>query len=161
MSVTGLVNNVRMSASRWSGWSMITYIHFVWVDRLFANLWPCRRKTFTVHQTFVWWILYIPYKFVKSPIRHLGLAIGNVRRVRRFSPTLWLRVWQLRLRGYCVSNHLSGRPDLQFHKFYFLYSWLLETGNINATNTKGLHVKNNHFFRASLSLLSPYLTLSR
>ena len=28
------------------------------------------------------------YKFVKLPIRHLGLAIGNVRRVRRFSPTL-------------------------------------------------------------------------
>ena len=48
----------------------------------------CRRKTFMVHQTFVWWAIYIPYKFVKSPIRHLGLAIGNVRRVRRFSPTL-------------------------------------------------------------------------
>ena len=45
----------------------------------------CRRKTFMVHQTFVWWALYISYKFVKSPIRHLGLAIGNVR---RFSPTL-------------------------------------------------------------------------
>ena len=45
----------------------------------------CRRKTFMVHQTFVWWALYIPYKFVKSPIRHLGLAIGNVW---HFSPTL-------------------------------------------------------------------------
>ena len=49
----------------------------------------CRRKTFMGHQTLVWWSLYIPYKFVKSPIRHLGLAIGNVWRVRRISPTLW------------------------------------------------------------------------
>ena len=50
-------------------------------------LWQCqcRRKTFMVHQTFVWWALYILYKFAKLPIRHLGLAIGNVR---RFSPTL-------------------------------------------------------------------------
>ena len=47
----------------------------------------CRRKTFMVHQTFVWWALYLLYKFVKIPIRHLGLAIGNVR---RFSPTLSL-----------------------------------------------------------------------
>ena len=36
-------------------------------------------------QTFVWWALYIPYKFGKSPIWHLGLAIGNVW---RFSPSL-------------------------------------------------------------------------
>ena len=35
----------------------------------------CRRKTCMVHQTFVWWALCIPYKFVKSSIRHLGLAI--------------------------------------------------------------------------------------
>ena len=42
---------------------------------------PCRRKTFMVHQTFVWWALFTPYKFVKSPIRHLGLAIENVRRI--------------------------------------------------------------------------------
>ena len=54
----------------------------------------CRRKTFMVHQTLVWWALYIPYKFVNSPIRHLGLAIGNVRRVWRFSPTLeWRCSW--------------------------------------------------------------------
>ena len=32
--------------------------------------------------------LYILYEFVKFPIRHLGLAIRNVWRVRRFSPTL-------------------------------------------------------------------------
>ena len=44
----------------------------------------CRWKTCMVHQTFVWWALYIPYKFVKSSIRHFGLAIGNVRCVRRF-----------------------------------------------------------------------------
>ena len=46
-----------------------------------------------VHQTFVWWALYILYKFVKFPIRHLGLAIGNIRCVRSFSPTLWWSSW--------------------------------------------------------------------
>ena len=45
-------------------------------------------KTSIIHQTFVWWALYILYQFVKFPIRHLGLAIGNVQRVQRFSPTL-------------------------------------------------------------------------
>ena len=48
-------------------------------------------KLFTVHsvhQTFVWWVLYNLYKFVKFPIKHLGLAIGDVRCVRRFLPTL-------------------------------------------------------------------------
>ena len=41
-----------------------------------------------VHQTFVWWALYILFKIVKSLIRHSGLAIGNVRHVRWFSWTL-------------------------------------------------------------------------
>ena len=55
----------------------------------------CRCKTCMVHQTFVWWALYIPYKFVKSSIRHFGLAIGNVRCFRRFLPTLLLcEIWQ-------------------------------------------------------------------
>ena len=58
----------------------------------FKRRFQCRRKTCMVHQTFVWWALYIPYKFVKSPIRHLGLAIGNVWCVRRFSPTLRFRL---------------------------------------------------------------------
>ena len=48
----------------------------------------CSWKTFMVHQTFVWWALYILFKFVKSLVRHLGLAIGNVRHVRWFSWTL-------------------------------------------------------------------------
>ena len=48
----------------------------------------CRRKTSMVHQTFVWWALYILYEFEKFPIRHLGLAIGNVQCVRCFSSTL-------------------------------------------------------------------------
>ena len=57
-----------------------------------THLPQCKRKTFMAHQTFVWWPLHILYKFVKFPIRHLGLAIGYVRHVRRFSPPLlqWL-----------------------------------------------------------------------
>ena len=69
----------------------------------------CRRKTCMVHQTFVWWAVYIPYKFVKSPIRHLGLAIGNVRCVRCFSPTLQyseisILVTVLQLSGHPVAK---------------------------------------------------------
>ena len=43
---------------------------------------------FMIHQTFVRWALYILFKFVKSLIRHLGLAIRNVRCVPWFSWTL-------------------------------------------------------------------------
>ena len=38
----------------------------------------CTRKTFMIYQKFVRLALYILFKFVKSLIRHLGLAIGNV-----------------------------------------------------------------------------------
>ena len=48
----------------------------------------CTWKTFMIHQTFVRWAFNILFKFVKSPIRHLGLAIGNVRCIRWFSWTL-------------------------------------------------------------------------
>ena len=48
----------------------------------------CCRKTLMVHQTFVRWASYILFKFVKSLIRHLDLAIGNVRCVWWFSWTL-------------------------------------------------------------------------
>ena len=60
-----------------------------------------------VRQTFVWWVLYILYKFVKFPIRHLGLAIGNVW---RFSPTL-----------QCRFNWVN-RPleDTLWYKFIFI-----------------------------------------
>ena len=58
--------------------------NYRWTARIFQ----CSRKTFMVHQTFVRWALYILFKFVKSLIRHLGLAIGNVRHVRWFSWTL-------------------------------------------------------------------------
>ena len=52
------------------------------------QLFQCTWKTFMIHETFVWWALYILFKFVKSLIRHLGLAIRNVRCVRWFSWTL-------------------------------------------------------------------------
>ena len=48
----------------------------------------CSWKTFMVHQTFVRWALYILFKYVKSLIRHLVLAIRNVRHVQWFSWTL-------------------------------------------------------------------------
>ena len=54
------------------------------------------RKTFMIHQTFVQWALCILFKFTKSLMGHLGLAIGNVRHVQWFSWTLlyvvdWVR----------------------------------------------------------------------
>ena len=48
---------------------------------IWVRLWQCCRKTFMVHQTFIWWALYILFKFMKFLIRHLGLAIGNVHDV--------------------------------------------------------------------------------
>ena len=45
-------------------------------------------KNFHGPSTFVWWALYILFKFVKSLTRYLDLAIGNVRHVRWFSWTL-------------------------------------------------------------------------
>ena len=47
----------------------------------------------SVGENLSWFIRHLSdgfmYRFVKSPIRHLGLAIRNVRCVWRFSPTLW------------------------------------------------------------------------
>ena len=56
----------------------------------------CTWKTFMIHQTFVRWPLYILFKFVKSLIRQLSLAIGNVWCVQWFWWTL--ERWSFRLR---------------------------------------------------------------
>ena len=58
--------------------------------RMMLALAQCTWKTFMVHQTFGQWALYILFKFVTSIIRHLGLAIGNVR---WFSWTLLASFW--------------------------------------------------------------------
>ena len=89
---------------RWSpNASECNHIHYsVW-----SEINQCSWKTLVVHQTFVQWALYILFKFVKSLIRHLGLAIGNVRHVRWFSWTL-------------INYSFSNRPNLtfsqQFHR---------------------------------------------
>ena len=80
----------RVPTNMSGGGNFIQVLQTLW-EPCYNDRYQCRRKTFIVHQTFVWWALYIPYKFVKFPIRHLGLAIGNVRCVRRFSPTL--QIW--------------------------------------------------------------------
>ena len=85
------------------------------------SLSQCRWKTCMVHQTFVWWALYIPYEFVKSSIRYFGLAIGNVRSVRRFLPTLLSVLWLLM--AWCFSASASVATFLaatkQLYKWYF------------------------------------------
>ena len=80
------------------GWNMIIRYntgHFCMTPAMCGNdNWSsgcscqCTRKTFMIHQTFVRWALCILFKFVKSLMGHLGLAIGNVRHVRWFSWTL-------------------------------------------------------------------------
>ena len=79
----------------------------VMVCCLIAPSYQCSQKTFMVHQTFVWWALYILFKFVKFLIGHLGLAIGNVRHVRWFSLTLsyyrnqcWLIISKIQWHSY-------------------------------------------------------------
>ena len=82
----------------------------------------CTRKTFMIHQTFVRWALCILFKFVKSLIRHLGLAIRNVRHVRWFS-------WTLYLTGVTVAQlrwHLSNM-NMTFNSWYEF--WFENFGN--------------------------------
>ena len=75
-------------------------------------------KTFMVHQTFVRWALCILFKFVKSLVRHLGLAIGNIQCVRWFLWTLMIPYklfwyWQITapaLTGHMVL-HARGRSS--------------------------------------------------
>ena len=110
----------------------------------------CRRKTFMVHQTFVWWVLYVLYKFVKSPIRHLGLAIGNVRCVRCFSPTLQCtKVRRLRppkemlLKGR-ISVRISGTKIIPSNqKSSFLYLWKISLNFIRYS----LKVRNHELIK--------------
>ena len=103
-----------------------------------------------VHQTFVWWALYIPYKFVKSNIRHLGLAIGNVR---RFSPTLhipfipcqssipfwewcFLKIWPWKSKLKVIAQgHRVGQTSYQPAPLLFLvnqpsHSWYIVFQNL-------------------------------
>ena len=83
----------------------------------------CTWKTFMIHQTFVWWAFHILFIFVKSLIRHLGLAIGYVRCVRGFSWTLkqywcetsesFLRRWpKSRILTYFWGAKVSPKLDL-------------------------------------------------
>ena len=72
----------RSGTWRWNlKWVTVTQIQY-------KAPYQCSRKTFMVHLTIVRWALCILLKFIKSLIRHLALAIGNVRHVRRFSWTL-------------------------------------------------------------------------
>ena len=76
---------------------------------------PCRRKTFMVHQTFVWWALYILHKFVKSPTRHLGLAIRNVWCVRRFLSVAFHSGECLSLADNLLKFPLMGTTGISAH----------------------------------------------
>ena len=51
-----------------------------------VDRYQCTWKTFMIHQTFVRWAFNILFKYVRSLIRHLGLAIRNV----------WWFSWTLR-----------------------------------------------------------------
>ena len=64
------------SYMKWGNhYTKLTKRMFNMTNSYFFPVKQCRRKTFMVRQIFVWWALYILYKFVKSPIKHLGLAI--------------------------------------------------------------------------------------
>ena len=86
----------------------------------------CRQKNFhgSSDIQFVWWTLHILYKFVKSPIRHLGLAIVNVRcvlTVLRFSPTLGSISIQAWLSIKCEMKLLIHNP----------FCWSLRMDNLS------------------------------
>ena len=69
--------------------SLWVLYHFPNLDWLRVTVYPKN----LIHQTFVQWDLYILFKFAKYLIRHLGLAIRNVRRVHWFSWKLGLPHW--------------------------------------------------------------------
>ena len=128
----------------------------------------CRRKTFMVNQTFVWWTLCILYKFVKYPIRHLGLAIGNVRCVRRISPTLYMHhsVWYKTKVGSHNFGHqhwwpFVGLPKLIAHissQFQHLVSTVLAAGSLVKMHTNKVaytsKMKEIHVVYSSLTGIS-------
>ena len=104
----------------------------------------CRRKTCMVHQTFVWWALYIPYKFVKSSIRHFSLAFGNVRCVRRFSLTLY--------RDATINSLAPGKPRCRFKmQFSISFYWLVSSHHLRIMpwdECQGISLMiNQHGFR--------------
>ena len=79
----------------------------------------CCWKTLMVHQTFVGWALYILLKFVKSLIRHFGLANGYVRCVWWFSWTLEIvyRITSMAL-FHIPNNNFKGKL-WNYHVFFY------------------------------------------
>ena len=77
----------------------------------------CTWKTFMIHRTNVRWAFNILFNFVKSLIRHLGLAIGNVR---------WF-TWTLQIIANAMELHLSctnpSRLFLQNNSVHDLTQW--------------------------------------
>ena len=87
----------------------------------------CSQKTFMVYQTFVWWALYILFKFVRSLIRHLAQAIGNVLHVWWFSWTLQhiVRPWlALFLLSSIQQSHLIP-PQMRLARSGTIFCFLL------------------------------------
>ena len=81
---------------------------------------------------------FILYKFVKSPNRHLGPAVRNVRCVRRFSPTLHLM-------GFAVQHQAMSDTDS-------MRLWL-----VGQTKHPQLHYYRN----LALRILRPSFTVKR
>ena len=91
-----------------------------------------RRKTFMVHHTFVWWALYILYKFVKSPIKHLVLAIRNAGFLpanfcNTCNRTFWPQVYQKHIKFTSIYTEivLKFRNVQGFQNFNRTMSWNL------------------------------------
>ena len=87
------------------------------------------QKTFMIHRTFVRWALYyILLIFVKSIIRHLGPAIGNVRCVQWFSWT-FLKCWEMIENVNIFSSFLKLNSRVKLLGLSFLHKeeelWLL------------------------------------
>ena len=106
-------------------------------DTTLTSMLQCYRKTFMVHQTFVRWTLYIIFKIVKSLIRHLGLAIRNVRQVWWFSWTLTLCTFTQEV-NHDV-NYMSYLINLELSK---ISDWL----PVNKLSLNVDKTKNSWFF---------------
>ena len=99
-----------------------------------------------VHQTFVWWALYILYRLMKFPSRQLSPPIGNVRCVWRFSSTLIntfihfihvVKKMHKRVENTWKNTNLAWKvffwSPVSFSKSIFNYGWGSEMPSCNIT----------------------------
>ena len=96
VTATGILVAFITFMALYSEWSAIWCCNTVWSSDAIPWIWQhtsglilqCYQKTFMIHQLFPMGFINILFKIVKSLMKHLGLAIGNIQHV-------WWFLWTL------------------------------------------------------------------